>query len=161
MRAELLHKSVPTTCALCKPKITRAHLTLRPKIGAQFSSKRLFNQSLCIKQASIVAMARTESVQLEEGTQAPDFCLPEPLTGKMVSLSDVRGSKATVVMIICNHCPFVIMLKQAIVQLANDYKTKGVGFVAISSNSVETHPQDGPEKMAEDAKIQGYPFPYL
>lgn len=124
-------------------------------------SKHLLREQSVVSDRRIIAMARTESVQLEEGTQAPDFTLPEPLTGKMVSLADVRGSKATVVMIICNHCPFVIMLKKPIVELAKEYQAKGVGFVAISSNSVETHPQDGPEKMAEDAKEQGYPFPYL
>ncbi|KAL4857673.1 hypothetical protein ACK3TF_002106 [Chlorella vulgaris] len=88
--------------------------------------------------------------------------LPEPLTGQTVKLSEyAAGAPATLVMFICNHCPFVVHLKPAITELAKDYQAKGVKVVAISSNSVETHPQDGPEKMAEDAKAQGYTFPYL
>lgn len=64
-------------------------------------------------------------------------------------------------MFICNHCPFVVLLKQAIIDLAKDYASQGVGIVAISSNSAASHPQDGPELMAKDAKELGYPFPYL
>lgn len=91
----------------------------------------------------------------------PTMQLPEPLTGKTVTLADVSGSKATLVMFICNHCPFVVLLKQAIIDLAKDYASQGVGIVAISSNSAASHPQDGPELMAKDAKEMGYPFPYL
>jgi thiol-disulfide isomerase/thioredoxin len=87
--------------------------------------------------------------------------LPEPLTGKTISLADVSGSKATLVMFICNHCPYVVLLKQGIIDLAKDYASQGVGVVAISSNSAASHPQDGPELMAKDAKDLGYPFPYL
>ncbi|KAJ4971180.1 hypothetical protein NE237_004279 [Protea cynaroides] len=65
------------------------------------------------------------------------------------------------VMFICNHCPFVKHLKKDIVKLANFYMKKGLAVVAISSNSVVTHPQDGPEFMAEEAKLFEYPFPYL
>lgn len=64
-------------------------------------------------------------------------------------------------MFICNHCPFVIHLKKDIVKLSNYYMGKGLAVVAISSNSVATHPQDGPEFMAEEARLSGYPFPYL
>lgn len=115
-----------------------------------------------MRRSLIVNMARTESVTLDVGFKAPEFALPEPLTGKTVSLYDyTSGCSAAVIMIICNHCPFVIHLKPAIVDLAKEYEAKGVKFIAISSNSVETHPQDGPERMAEDAKTVEYTFPYL
>jgi hypothetical protein len=64
-------------------------------------------------------------------------------------------------MFICNHCPYVVHLKEDIVKLSNNYMPKGLAVVAISSNSKETHPQDGPTFMAEDAKAYKYPFPYL
>ncbi|KAF5834654.1 alkyl hydroperoxide reductase/ thiol specific antioxidant/ Mal allergen [Dunaliella salina] len=98
---------------------------------------------------------------LAPGHQAPDFELPEPANGnKPVRLSDFKGSPV-LVMFICNHCPFVIHLKEAIVRVAAEYQAKGFKVVAISSNSPVTHPQDGPEKMVEDAKKYGYTFPYV
>jgi len=107
-------------------------------------------------------MVLTESEYiLRVGEKAPSFALREPLTGKTVSYEDVRGAKGTVVMFICNHCPFVIHLKASIAVVAKEYLAKGVGFVAISSNSTVTHPQDGPDEMARDATAAGYPFPYL
>lgn len=105
-------------------------------------------------------MVLTESADLRVGEAAPAFQLPEPLTGKTWSLDDFRG-KPLLVMFICNHCPYVVHLKDNIVGLAKEYQGKGVEVVAISANSVQTHPQDGPEKMAEDAKNLGYTFPYL
>jgi len=89
--------------------------------------------------------------------RAPDFELPEPLNGgKLVKLSEAAaGSKGTLILWICNHCPFVVMLKQQIASLAREYQARGVSVIAISSNSVETHPQDGPEMMAKDAGEQG------
>eukprot|EP00877_Chromochloris_zofingiensis_P011017 jgi/Chrzof1/6169/Cz17g14040.t1 len=107
-------------------------------------------------------MVLTESADLPIGAQAPDFTLPEPLTGNMIKLADLTSnSKATLVMFICNHCPFVVHLKGAIASLAKEYQSKGVAVVAISSNSTQSHPQDGPDKMSEDAKANGYTFPYL
>ncbi|KAF8060293.1 hypothetical protein HT031_004828 [Scenedesmus sp. PABB004] len=104
----------------------------------------------------------TESATLDIGSPAPTFELPDPLSGGTVSLSGAAaGAKATLVMFICNHCPFVVMLKPAIAALAKEYQARGVAVVAISSNSTATHPQDGPEAMAADAKEQGYTFPYL
>ena len=106
-------------------------------------------------------MVLTESEKLDTGFKAPDFTLPEPLSGGTVTLSEYsQGAAATVIMIICNHCPFVVLLKKGIAQLARDYETRGVKFVAISSNSVVTHPQDGPEKMKEDAQRYGFPYLY-
>ncbi|PSC70394.1 alkyl hydroperoxide reductase [Micractinium conductrix] len=109
-----------------------------------------------------VVAVRTENEEVALGFKAPDFELPEPLTGKAVKLSEyAAGAPATLVMFICNHCPFVVHLKPAITELAKEYQGKGVKVVAISSNSAETHPQDGPDKMAEDVQAQGYTFPYL
>ncbi|KAK9110409.1 hypothetical protein Sjap_018469 [Stephania japonica] len=108
-----------------------------------------------------VRAAMTESKGVVLGMRAPDFQLPEPLTGKMWKLDDFESHPALLVMFICNHCPFVIHLKKDIVKLANFYMEKGLAVVAISSNSVATHPQDGPEFMAEEAQTYKYPFPYV
>jgi hypothetical protein len=78
-----------------------------------------------------------------------------------VSLADVKGEKATLVMILSNHCPYVVLLKKAIASLVAEYQPKGVGAVGICASSLETHPQDGPELMATDAEEAGYTFPYL
>ena len=106
-------------------------------------------------------MALTESNMLSLGTQAPDFTLPDTVSGKTVSLSDIRPDKAIVVMFLCNHCPYVIHINPGIVRLAKEYQEKGVSFVAISSNDVNKYPQDGPEEMKKHAARVGYPFPYL
>ena len=102
-----------------------------------------------------------QSSPLLRGTKAPDFNLLDTISDKMVSLQDVRGEKGTVVMFICNHCPFVIHVNQELVRLAKDYQDKGFGFVAISSNDANYVPQDGPEYMKLHAAKVGYPFPYL
>ncbi len=105
-------------------------------------------------------LAETPSTMLALGTKAPDFRLPDTDGGR-VGLSDFAGKKALLVMFLCNHCPFVKHVQKELVRLANDYAGRGVAFVAISSNDVEAHPEDGPEAMkAEKARI-GYPFPYL
>jgi thiol-disulfide isomerase/thioredoxin len=106
-------------------------------------------------------MAATETLQIPLGFPAPGFSLPDTVSGKTLSLKDVRGEKATVVMFICNHCPYVKHVNHELVRLANDYIPKGVGFVAISSNDVVNYPDDAPEKMKEIALELGYPFPYL
>lgn len=103
----------------------------------------------------------TESSSVRLGFRAPDFELPEPLTGKLWSLDDFEPYPALLVMFICNHCPFVKHLKKDIVKLTDFYVKKGLGVVAISPNSIVTHPQDGPQFMAEEAKLFNYPFPYL
>ncbi len=106
-------------------------------------------------------MALTPSNIFEKGTLAPDFKLPDTISGKDISLNDQKGAVATVVMFICNHCPYVIHVNDGLVKLANDYKDKGVTFVAISSNDAVHYPQDAPDKMKEHAQQVGYPFPYL
>ncbi|MEM1326617.1 MAG: thioredoxin family protein [Bacteroidota bacterium] len=106
-------------------------------------------------------MARTPSNMLALKTTAPDFILPDTVTGKTLSYNDVAGENGTVVMFICNHCPYVIHINEELVRIANDYFSKGIGFVAISSNDVDNYPQDAPEKMTAHAAKVGYPFPYL
>ena len=106
-------------------------------------------------------MSLTPSNMLPLKSQAPDFVLPEPLTSNNLYLADCRGSQGTVVVFMCNHCPFVVHVLDGIIQMANDYQHKGIGFVAISSNDVSTHPQDAPDKMAALAAAKGFLFPYL
>ncbi|MCP3931331.1 MAG: thioredoxin family protein [Bacteroidetes bacterium] len=106
-------------------------------------------------------MSFTESNMLPLGTKAPDFDLPDTVSGKIVSLEDVVSEKATVIMFLCNHCPYVIHVNPEIVRVVSDYQTKGVRFVGISTNDVENYPQDGPEKMKETAEQWGFTFPYL
>jgi peroxiredoxin len=108
-------------------------------------------------------MARTESQQSELGSAAPDFDLPDTTTsGDNATLDEVaKGSKALLVLFICNHCPFVIAIIDGLVEVAKEYRDAGLATVAISSNSVKTHPQDGPDKMAEFAAERGFGFPYL
>lgn len=106
-------------------------------------------------------MARTPSNMIPLGTIAPDFTLPDTVSGKTVSLQELKSDKATLIMFICNHCPFVKHVDEQLVALAKDYQAKGVSFIAISSNDVENYPQDGPELMKEEATKLGYSFPYL
>lgn len=106
-------------------------------------------------------MSAVNSTMLELGTKAPEFKLPDVISGKTYDLKKFRGNKALLVIFICNHCPYVKLIKESLVEYASDYMPKGVGIVAISSNDVENYPQDSPEKMKEDAEKLGYPFPYL
>src|SRR5215510_10913899 len=106
-------------------------------------------------------MARTPSTMVELGTVAPDFLLPDTISGKNIALKDVKGKTATVIMFICNHCPFVKHVNMELVRLASEYQRKGIGFAAISSNDVLNYPDDGPKLMASVAKDLKYPFPYL
>jgi peroxiredoxin len=94
------------------------------------------------------------------GTKAPGFSLPN-VDGRTVSLADFKGAKACLVMFICNHCPYVKHVAPELARLARDYREKGVAIVAISSNDVASHPEDAPEKMAQEVKSRGYTFPYL
>ena len=106
-------------------------------------------------------MARTPSTMVALGTTAPDFDLPDTVSGKNCSLKNVKGRFATVIMFICNHCPFVKHVNHELVKLANDYKKRGIGFAAISANDVINHPDDSPELMVKVANQLQYPFPYL
>jgi len=106
-------------------------------------------------------MARTFSLMAELGTKAPGFILPDTISGENYNLTQLRGNFATVIMFICNHCPFVQHINKGMVNLANDYGAKGVSFIAISANDVSAYPEDDPKKMKATAREQGYSFPYL
>lgn len=103
-------------------------------------------------------MAATESEMLELGTTAPEFSLPDP-DGVLHSLGD--GKLAYLVMFICNHCPFVIHVREELAHLGRDYGSQAVSIVAISSNDVTAHPADAPALMKQEAAANGYEFPYL
>lgn len=106
-------------------------------------------------------MALTESTMLPLGTTAPNFHIKDVVSNNYYSLDDLKSGKATVIMFICNHCPFVIHVNPELVKIANEYKNQGVSFIAISSNDVENYPEDAPDKMSIVAKVLKYPFPYL
>ena len=106
-------------------------------------------------------MALVESTMLPLGTKAPNFHIKDVVSNNYYSFDDLRSDKATVVMFICNHCPFVIHVNPEIVRIANDYKSEGVSFIAISSNDVDNYPEDAPDKMSIVAKVLRFPFPYL
>lgn len=106
-------------------------------------------------------MAYTESNMLPLGTAAPDFELPDMLHGGVVRLREMASPKATVVMFLCNHCPYVLYINPEIVRLVAEYEPLGVQFIGINSNDAVTHPEDGPDKMGPHAREVGYTFPYL
>jgi peroxiredoxin len=95
------------------------------------------------------------------GTDAPDFSLPDVVTGKMVSRQSVAGPKGMLAMFICRHCPFVKHVQEELARIGRDYARSGVGIVAISSNDVTSHPEDSPTKLAYQARELNFFFPYL
>ena len=107
-------------------------------------------------------MALMESTMMALGTAAPDFTLPDAanVNAPIHLYTHATGGKATLVMFICNHCPYVIHVVDQLTALAQDYQGKGLKVVAISSNDAERYPADGPEKMAAFAKTHGFTFPY-
>ncbi len=106
-------------------------------------------------------MALTPSNMLPLGTKAPHFKLRCAVNEKELSLDELKSDKATVVMFICNHCPYVKHVQKGLVELANDYMPKGVAFIAVNSNDVGKYPEDSPANMKRVALSLGYPFPYL
>ena len=112
-------------------------------------------------------MAVTESTMADLGSSAPDFTLPlanpeiDGLEGVERSLSDYADAEALVIIFMCNHCPYVKHIEDALVDVAEEYQQKGVQFIGICSNNPETHPDDSFERMTERAREKGYPFPYL
>jgi thiol-disulfide isomerase/thioredoxin len=102
-----------------------------------------------------------ETTPIPLGFDAPAFELPDLVSGDMKSLEEMKSEKATVIMFICNHCPYVKHVLDGIIKMANDYIPKGISFIAINSNDVENYPDDSPEKMKELAEQKNFPFPYL
>jgi peroxiredoxin len=95
------------------------------------------------------------------GTLAPAFSLPDVTTGEIVSLDTFKDKKAVLVMFICNHCPYVVHVRDELAKLGKDYKDKDIGIVAISANDAKKYPADAPEKLKEMAKKVGFTFPFL
>jgi thiol-disulfide isomerase/thioredoxin len=106
-------------------------------------------------------MADTPSNMLPLGTKAPHFSLLDTVSDIKLSLDSCKGLKGTVIVFICNHCPFVKHINSKLTKLAKDYKSKGIDFIAISSNDINKYPQDSPEFMKKMAVDEGYIFPYL
>nr|WP_294938888.1 thioredoxin family protein [uncultured Flavobacterium sp.] len=106
-------------------------------------------------------MARTPSNMLPLNTMAPEFYLKDTNSSHSFSFADLKGKKGTLVMFICNHCPFVHHVIEEVVRIANDYRIQGIGIIAISSNDVVNYPQDSPELMQDFALKYRFEFPYL
>lgn len=105
-------------------------------------------------------MAATQSTMLALGTPAPDFQLQD-YSGQWVKRDDFNDTKALVVAFIAPHCPFVKHVRTEFARFAREYQARGIAVIAISSNDSKSHPQDGPEGMAQEARDVGYTFPYL
>ena len=106
-------------------------------------------------------MPETPSTMVPLGTQAPAFSLPDTMSGKTVTLDGVKSKVATVVMFICNHCPYVKHINAELVRTAKEYQAKGVSFVAICANDISQQPGDSPAGMKANAQKLGFTFPYL
>ncbi len=106
-------------------------------------------------------MARTPSNMIELGTRAPDFALPDSVSGQTVTYADAAGPKGTVVMFICNHCPYVKLLEDDLARFGKECRKQGIGVVAISANDAVNYPEDSPTAMRDNAQRLGYTFPYL
>ena len=106
-------------------------------------------------------MSLTDSTMMPLDTPAPAFELPDAVSAETRTFNDIAGERGTVVMFICNHCPYVLHIADAIADIATQYQPRGIGFAAISSNDVAVRPEDGPEAMAAFARDRGFGFPYL
>jgi peroxiredoxin len=123
--------------------------------------ERLLTRAARINYIRNTEMALTPSNMLALGTKAPDFTLLDTISGKQLALKDLQSPVATVIMFICNHCPFVKHIESAFAPLASEYQTKKIQFIAISSNDIQNYPADAPDKMRELAVRLDFPFPYL
>ncbi len=106
-------------------------------------------------------MVSVKSEMLKLGTKAPSFSLQNAVNGQTVSLEKFNGKNGTLVFFISNHCPFVIHVRQQFKPLFDEFCDKGITFIAINANSLETHPQDGPEHMKKLAEELNWEFPFL
>lgn len=106
-------------------------------------------------------MALTSSKMIPLGTKAPNFNLLDTISGEKKSLSQLKSNIATVIMFICNHCPFVQHIQKKLVEVTKKYQTKSIQFVAINSNDIKNYPEDSPENMRAISEQFGYCFPYL
>ena len=106
-------------------------------------------------------MAKTPSSMIPLGTKAPDFTLMDAISSKPISLRDQSSPLATVIMFICNHCPYVKLILPRVVEVAKTYQAKNIRFIAICSNDATAYPADAPLAMRSEALQQGFTFPYL
>jgi len=106
-------------------------------------------------------MVRTASTMMPLGTSAPAFSLPNAVDGQTVALDDFAAAPGLLVIFLCNHCPFVLHLRDELAKFSREYSAKGLAIVGISSNDVAAYPQDGPEAMRREHAAAGYAFPYL
>jgi len=106
-------------------------------------------------------MARTPSQMIDLGTEAPPFKLPDVVSGKTISLDDYPDGKGFMIAFICNHCPFVQLIRHEFARYGREYTQKGIAVIAINANDVSAHPEDAPDAMRDDARRFGYTFPYL
>ena len=106
-------------------------------------------------------MVLTPTTQIPLGYKAPGFNLLNPLTGKTQSLHELKSNKATLVIFMCNHCPYVVHVLEGLVKLANDYMSKDISVIAINANDIINYPDDSPEKMIDLIHEYNIPFPYL
>lgn len=102
-----------------------------------------------------------QSEMIPLGTIAPDFRLYDTTTGQFLALNDLKSTIGTVVMFLCNHCPYVKHVQSKLVEIAKEYQAKGMQFIAISANDEVTYPEDGPMQMRAEAEKHHYSFPYL
>lgn len=105
-------------------------------------------------------MVLTPSTMLSLGSPAPDFQLPDVVSGDTVTLGSFANKQALLVMFICRHCPFVVHVQEELARLGSDYKTRNVGIVAISSNDADAYPDDSPANLKAMAEELGFAFPY-
>lgn len=106
-------------------------------------------------------MALTHSQMFPLGATAPGFTLLDTVSGKELSLEQLKSELATVIMFICNHCPYVQHVRSELVRLAKEYQSKNIAFIAISANDAKSYPEDAPDKMRTVAEQLGYSFPFL
>lgn len=106
-------------------------------------------------------MPVVSSTMLPLGTPAPDFDLTDTVSGGRVCLADLAGSRALVVIFMCNHCPYVVHVQDGLAAFSRDYRDSGVSIVGISANDAENYPEDSPERLGDVARRRGYGFPVL
>jgi len=113
-------------------------------------------------------MSRTQSLMVQLGTIAPDFRLPDVVTGKTLTLNDIRGISSRsglLIMFVCVHCPYVKHVEEELARIGKDYYgddgSGPIGIAAVQSNDIDQYPEDGPEPMREQATRLGWRFPYL
>jgi thiol-disulfide isomerase/thioredoxin len=106
-------------------------------------------------------MTITPSKMIPLGTKAPSFSLRDAISGKLFTLDQLKSDKATVIMFMCNHCPFVKHIRHELINVANHYISEGISFIAINSNDADAYPEDSLQNMTTIANKLKFPFPYL